>query len=231
MEDRREWLLSLRRENERQENALQVDGDPYWSEIEPTHRSFVERFLSMTPPGSRILDAACGIGRYFPLVVESGRTVLGVDHTGSYIARARTAAPGVTVERHDLQDLAYVDAFDGVMCIDAMEFVPPEDWPVVLDRFRAALHLDGALYVTIELVSDERLRAANERARSAGHPVVDGEAISTEPEGYYHHYPSMDRVRSWIADAGFSVEDELEGPWHETYAYHHVLARLRGGRP
>ncbi len=230
MGDRGAWLQSLRRENERQENALQVDGDPYWSEIEPTHRSLVERFLAMTPPGARILDAACGIGRYFPSVLDSGRTVVGVDHTGSYMARARNAAPGVAVERHDLQDLPYADAFDGVMCIDAMEFIPPEDWPVVLDRFRAALHPHGALYLTVELVSDDRSRAANERARSAGLPVVDGEGISVEPEGYYHHYPSLGRVRSWIAGAGFEIEDELDGPWQETYAYHHVLARLRGVR-
>jgi SAM-dependent methyltransferase len=225
--DRGAWLLELRRENERQENELGTDEDPYWLEIDPTHRLFAARFLAMTPPLSRILDAACGIGRYFPLVLDSGRAVVGVDHTGSYLERAAVAAPGVTVEQHDLQDLAYVDSFDGVMCIDAMEFIPPEDWPIVLDRFRVALHPAGALYLTVEVVSNDRLRAANERARNAGFPVVDGEAISTEPEGYYHHYPTMDRVRSWIAGAGFSVEDELEGPWHETYAYHHVLARLR----
>ena len=27
--------------------------------------------------------------------------------------------------------------FDGVLCVDAMEFVPPEEWPPVLERFRA----------------------------------------------------------------------------------------------
>jgi hypothetical protein len=31
---------------------------------------------------------------------------------------------------------------------------------------------------------------------------------------------------AWVADAGFAIEEEAEGPWHEEgYAYHHVLAR------
>lgn len=230
--NRATWLLDLRRENERQENALLVDGDPYWTGIEPTHRSFVDRFLAMLPPGGRVLDAACGIGRYFPLVTGSGREVVGVDHTGSYLARARSKDPGVAVEHHDLQDLPYVEEFDGVLCIDAMEFIPPEDWPIVLDRFRAALRPRGPLYLTVELVPEDEVRAANERARAEGLPVVDGEVIWQDPDAYYHFYPPMDRVRSWMTDAGFSIEDELEGPWHETgYAYHHVLARKAASRP
>jgi hypothetical protein len=35
----------------------------------------------------------------------------------------------------------------------------------------------------------------------------------------------MDRVRSWLAAAGFTVDEDLEGPWDpEDYAYHHLLA-------
>ena len=174
----------------------------------------------------RVLDAACGPGRYLRLVLASGREVVGVDHTDGYIARARSTAPGATVELHDLQDLPYADGFDGVMCVDAMEFVPPEDWPVVLAAFRRALRDGGALYLTVELVPDEEVRAANDAARRSGLPVVEGEALWDEPDPYYHYYPALERVRSWLSEAGFVIEDEREGPWHhEGYAYHHVLAR------
>jgi hypothetical protein len=48
-----------------------------------------------------------------------------------------------------------------------------------------------------------------------------------EPEGYYHHYPAMQQVRAWLTAAGFAIQEEAEGPWHqEGYAYHHVLARV-----
>jgi hypothetical protein len=113
------------------------------------------------------------------------------------------------------------------MCVDAMEFVPPEDWPDIVGRFRRALRPGGWLYLTIELAPEDQVRALNEEARRSGHPVVDGEVFWDQPGGYYHHHPSMPRVRTWIADAGFVIEEEEEGPWHgEEYAYHHFLTRL-----
>ena len=93
--DRGAWLRNLRRVNEQQEDALAGDFDPNWGEIEPTHQAFVERFLSRLPPAGRVLDAACGTGKYFPMVLASGRGLLGVDHAGAYLAVAATKFPQV----------------------------------------------------------------------------------------------------------------------------------------
>ena len=84
--DRAEWIRELRRRDEEQEDALADVYDARWGEIEDTHRAFVERFLSMLPPRATVLDAACGTGTYFPLVLASGRSVLGVDHSGASLA-------------------------------------------------------------------------------------------------------------------------------------------------
>jgi SAM-dependent methyltransferase len=173
-----------------------------------------------------VLDAPCGTGKYFEMVLDSGRRLLGVDQSGGYLAKAATTFPGVPTEKGDIQDLEHRDEFDGVMCVDAMEFIPPEDWPLVLGRFRDALHADGWLYLTVELADPGAVREANADLRQRGLPVVDGEVMWEEPYGYYHHYPTLDRVRAWIAEAGFTIVDEAEGPWHDgEYAYHHVLAR------
>jgi len=173
-----------------------------------------------------VLDAPCGTGKYFPMVLASGRSLLGVDHAGGHLANAGAKFPHVPTDKHDLQDLPYRDEFDGVMCVDAMEFVPPEDWPGVLERFRRAVHPGGWLYLTVELAPRDQVRAVNEQARRSGLPVVEGEVIWDEPDGYYHHHPTMQQVRAWLAGAGFAIEEEAEGPWHEEgYAYHHVLAR------
>lgn len=228
MIDRATWLADIRRENEAQEDALADEFDQHWGEIGDLHRSFVGRFLDGLPPSGRVLDAACGTGKYFGMVLGSGRSVLGVDHAGAYLARAAERFPDVPTDHLDLQELSYRDAFDGVMCVDAMEFVPPEDWPVVLQRFRDALHPGGSLYLTVELHTEDELRAANEAARGAGHPVVEGEVLWQDAGGdYYHHHPSMERVRSWLASNGFEIVDEREGPWDEGYAYHHLLCRSR----
>jgi SAM-dependent methyltransferase len=225
--ERRAWLRELRQVDERQEDALEGDFDAHWGEIEPLHHSFVGRFLSRLPPDGRVLDAACGTGKYFPLVLASGRELVGIDHAGALLAIAAAKFPQVTTAKHDLQELPYQGEFDGVLCVDAMEFIPPEDWPPVLEGFGRALRPEGWLYLTVELAPDDRVQAANQAARRAGLPVVDGEVIWEGPDGYYHHYPSMPQVRAWLADAGFTLQEEAEGPWHqEGYAYHHVLARL-----
>ncbi len=224
--DRATWLHELRRANERQEDALVDVFDAEWGRIEDDHRAFIERFLAEMPAGGRILDAPCGTGKYFGMVLDSGRTVHGVDQSSGYLALAATKFPGVSTEKLDLQDLAVRDAFDGVMCVDAMEFISPEDWPLVLGRFRDALHAEGWLYLTVELADADAIREANAALRATGAPAVDGEVKWDEPDGYYHHYPPLERVRAWTAEAGFAIVDEADGPWHDgDYAYHHVLAR------
>jgi SAM-dependent methyltransferase len=225
--DRGAWLRELRRVNERQEDALADDFDALYGEIEPTHRAFIERFLSRLPPDGRVLDAACGTGKYFPAVLASGRQLLGVDHAGAYLAKAAAKFPQVPTDKHDLQELPYQGEFDGVLCMDAMECIPPEDWPPVLERFHRALRPGGWLYLTVELARQDQVRAANQSARRSGLPVVDGEVVWDEPDGDYHYYPSVQQVRAWLADAGFAVDQETEAPWHdEGYAYHHLLARV-----
>jgi SAM-dependent methyltransferase len=230
--DRGAWLRNLRRVDERQEDALAGEFDAQWGEIEPMHHGFVEQFLSRLPSDGRVLDAACGTGKYFPMVLASGRRLVGVDHAGALLANAAAKFPQVPTEQHDLQDLPYRAEFDGVLCVDAMEFVPPEDWPPVLERFRRALRPVGWLYLTVELAPADRVRAANQAARERGLPVVEGEVIREGPDGYYHHYPNMGQVRAWLAGAGFTIQEEAEGPWHqEGYAYHHVLARVKAAPP
>jgi SAM-dependent methyltransferase len=225
--ERGAWLRSLRRVNEQQEDALAPDFDAKWGEIEPVHMEFVEKFLSKLPPNGRVLDAACATGKYFDMVLAGGRSVLGVDHAGAYLAAAQAKFQDVPTEKHDLQDLDYRGEFDGVMCIDAMEFVPPEDWPRVLESFHRALLPHGHLYLTVELQHEDRVRAGTETARRSGLPVVEGEVIWDEPDGYYHYHPSMNKVRAWMTAAGFDIEEEAEGPWiDDEYAYHHVLARV-----
>lgn len=136
--DRQAWVAQVRRVNEAQDDAIDADFDAAWGLIEDDHRDFLDRFRGMPSPDARVLDAACGTGKYFPLVLASGRSMLGVDHSDAHLASARAKFPDVPIEKHDLQDLAYRHEFAGVMCVDAMEMIPAEDWPVILDRFRGS---------------------------------------------------------------------------------------------
>ena len=162
-EDRAGWLRRIRRENAQQEDALSEVYDHRWGDIEDTHRAFVERFLASLTIGGRVLDAACGTGKHFGMVINSGCSLVGVDHSAGHLARAREKFPQVPTELREIQDLSYRAEFDGVMCVDALEMIPPEDWPVVLAAFRRALRPRGRLYVTIERVPEDQVRRGTER--------------------------------------------------------------------
>jgi hypothetical protein len=93
--ERTAWLRELRRVDERQEDDLAGEFDAHCGEIEPMHHTFVGRFLSKLPPDGRVLDAACGTGKYFPMVLASARGLLGVDHAGALLAKAAAKFPQV----------------------------------------------------------------------------------------------------------------------------------------
>jgi SAM-dependent methyltransferase len=168
--DRAAWLRQLRRENTEQEDALSAVYDERWGEIEDAYRAFVERFLSSLPVGGGVLDAACGTGKYFGMVLGSGRSVIGVDHSAGHLARAREKFPDVPTELRELQELPYRGEFDGVLCVDALEMIPPEDWSVVLEGFRLALRPGGLLYLTVERVPDEQIRRGTGGGPAGGTP-------------------------------------------------------------
>ena len=62
---------------------------------------WVLRFAPLIP-GGEVLDLACGSGRHVRLLAALGHPVLAVDRDAQ--ALAACAAPGVTAERHDLEN-------------------------------------------------------------------------------------------------------------------------------
>jgi cyclopropane fatty-acyl-phospholipid synthase-like methyltransferase len=65
--------------------------------------------------------------------------------------RGHAKFPQVWVLKLGLQEMQYRDAFDAVICMDAMEMVFPEDWPLELSNFPRALKQEGQLYFTVEV--------------------------------------------------------------------------------
>ena len=218
--DRAAWIKERRRIGEERMDTLWAPiYDEHWgATIDPTHRRMVERFLALSPSGARILDAACGTGKYWPLLLGDGRSLRGIDQSGGMLRQAQRKCPHVPVEKLGLQELADEQAFDGIICVDAMELVSPEDWQLVLANFHRALKPRGLLYVTVELPEPD-LPEVFQTAVEAGLPVVEGEYVK---EGGYHYYPAIEQVRTWVDAAGFDILEEAVGD-----GYHHFLMRKR----
>jgi ubiquinone/menaquinone biosynthesis C-methylase UbiE len=220
--DRLAWLSERRAVVESNYDLEAPTYDSY-DPSTPMHRRFVARVIETCRPGEALLDAACGTGPYIQMVLETGRHVVGADQSAGMLDRARSKYPGVRFERVGLQELRFDREFDAAMCVDAMEHVPPEDWPCVLENFVRAVPPGGHIYLSLERVEISDLDDAMAEMIAAGIPAVHGEVIAGDTGGY-HHYPDSDQVDLWLAEAGLELVDEEE-EWLEGYGYRHLFLR------
>jgi SAM-dependent methyltransferase len=212
------WQKEKRRISEVRYDTLHAGSyDQNWGHTNASHRSFLQRFLTLCPPRCTILDAACGTGKYWSLILDSGRSVVGIDQSQQMLLRANGKFPNLRTEKIGLQEIDFIETFDGIICVDAMEFIAPEDWPLVLNNFHRALKRNGHLYFTVELIEAEERDHAYSEGQKQGLPVVEGEYAH---QGSYHYYPTLEQVRIWVSQVLFSVIEEGEGD-----DYHHFLVR------
>src|SRR5215469_17617471 len=115
-------------------------------------QEWVGRVLRRIPPGGVVLDAPCGTGKYFPLVAAAGHRVAGVDQSAGMLSRAQARGIAFSLDKRALQDLSHEHEFDAALTVDAMENIPPEDWPLVLAKVHRAVRPGGLMYLTVEEV-------------------------------------------------------------------------------
>lgn len=252
--ERIEWLKQMRFKAE----ALYDHGAPlYWvkwaidDSDNVTQREYLHKFLSLITQPGYILSAACGAGRYDGILSEAGHNVLGIDQSLGVLVRAREhfpqeSFPRLHYEKIGLQEMDFDTVFDGIICIDSMEHICPEDYPGILRAFHEALKPGGVLYFTSETqetaVDDgEELEEAYVKAKEQGLPVVPGEVVHEVFSAYpqvmsqidapakvwhnavYRFYPPLAQTRIWIERAGLTIVEEGYGS-----AVYHFIARREG---
>lgn len=215
---RQRFLARQRAVNQRHWAASATSHEERYGSIAKTHLDVVHEMLAAVEPGRTILDAGCGTGKYFDVLSSAGHGVFGVDQSQEMLALARERRPDVPTERIAVQDLRGATRlhgrFGGLVCIDAMEWVLRDDWPAVLEGFRAVLIPGSPLYLNVEQPGEhERAAFADEAA--------DGAAPGEVPvHDWFNHFPSRESVTGWLSDAGLLVVAEREGD-----CYWHVLMR------
>ena len=224
--NRPDWLIKRRRIiAERYDRLWAPIYDENWgATIDPLHQRFVTQLANACPKTGSILDAACGTGKYWPILLTSARRFTGIDQSQAMLDRATRKYPQVRVKKFGLQEIHYQEAFDLILCIDAMEMVFPEDWPLVLGNFLRALKPSGSLYFTVEIADPAVIEHDYQSSIDQGLPVVIGESVigsgDGEDEGGYHYYPSMEQVHKWLLEAGFVIKEEAEAD-----DYHHFWVK------
>lgn len=220
--ERAAWLKAMREDCQHKYDTVWAPGygEKWGLYPNATHLLFLQQFLDLLPPAAALLDAACGAGRYLPYLLEGGHTVLGIDQSQGMLGKARYYFPHVPFEQLGMQEMAFQSAFDGTICMDAMENLPPEDWSLVLGNFHRALKPGGVFYFTAETIenADEaEIRQAFLKAQQAGLPVVYGEWPDEE---VYHFHPTNPQVRDWVRQVGFQILHDGDGD-----QYFHLIAR------
>ena len=248
--DRSEWLKDMR---EKAEALYDFGAHHYWSswgiEVSETHRLYMQKFLQRVKPEGRILSAACGAGRFDGFLLDAGHPVLGIDQSAGVLAVARQhfplerypplgGFPGLSYEKLAMQEMAFHEEFAGVICMDAMEHISPEDWLPIARNFQRALMPGGVLYVTVDWAEPEEMQASLQRARARGLPAVYGEVVDQTDADYakamsggeitdaavYHFHPPLEQVIAWLMEAGLAVVEVATGE-----EYHHILAEKKPG--
>jgi cyclopropane fatty-acyl-phospholipid synthase-like methyltransferase len=198
--ERAEWLEQMRGKAE----ALYDHFSPfYWVKFGlgagETHQAYLEGFLARIPPQSTLLSAACGAGRFDGMLLEAGHSVVGIDQSAGMLARARERFPEIRYQKMGLQEIDFQEAFDGAICIDAMEHVCPEDWPKILRGFREALK-PGCVDEAIEVLQDMW-----KLVDSIPHRIYRG--ITGPSDTFYQEleFEDFEQREKWWANTGLKI--------------------------
>jgi hypothetical protein len=102
---------------------------------------------------------------------------------------------------------------------DAMEFVPPEDWLLVLSNVYRAIKPTSYFYFTVEMADRQEIERDYDSGCQAGFSQIRGESVH---EGGCHCFPPTGQVTEWVRMAGFYLVGDLSGD-----DYHHFFVQKR----
>ena len=92
----------------------------------------LDEFLSLLPPGGRVLDLCCGAGYETGRIRARGFEALGLDFSGGSLRIARERNPDLPFYQGDmLEDYAHIGMVDGILLSAGLVHVETADLPDV----------------------------------------------------------------------------------------------------
>jgi 2-polyprenyl-3-methyl-5-hydroxy-6-metoxy-1,4-benzoquinol methylase len=145
--------------------AGRVRGYPGLPSEAPPTLPFYKLAVEELPPNARVLDVGCGSGLGTRLLTQSGRSVIGIDHSEEAVAFARHFAGTADLREGDATLGLAEDALDAAVFVDVLAHVTsPFD---ALAAVHARLHAGAVIFVAEQSAQPEQcLRAPQRRAYS-----------------------------------------------------------------
>jgi len=181
--------------------------------------------------GERILDLACGAGRYSGLFAAEGLIVTGLDYSRDLLLTAAREVPDVRFVRGDMRSLPFADSFDAVLMFFTSfgYFETDAEHRRVLDEVARVLRPGGRFlldYVRRDDVIETLVPEGTEerdgyRIRCERRITTDGERVEkdvvlTRPDGTSLAYTESvrlygeDEMHGMLRDAGFTRTGRIE---------------------
>lgn len=122
-------------------NELYLEKDP------KDCKRVIQKFISLVPKKSKILDAGSGIGNYSKIFSEHGYTVIGLDFSDEMINISKKNDPKAKFYKGDIISLPFHDkSFDAIWCHFVLVNLTKADVKKTIKEFYRVLKPDGILY-------------------------------------------------------------------------------------
>ena len=121
----------------------------------------IKKFISLLPPGAKVLDAGCGSGRDSSSLSKSGMEVIGVDISEGLIRQASKNFPKIKFQLGDIRELDFPnETFEGVWAqASLVHFETLADAEKSIKEFSRVLKPGGILHIMVkEKVDDDRTK-------------------------------------------------------------------------
>lgn len=151
-----------------------------------------EKFVSLLPKNTTILDAGCGPGRDCEYFIKQGFQVVGVDLSDKLLDIAKQRVPQASFVKQDLRALDFSPgSFDGIWACASLLHLHRAEVPQVLENFFHMLKPGGALFVMVK--------------EGKGEADVK-ESLSSNMVRHFTYF-MLEELKKLLEKAHFSVEE------------------------
>jgi len=155
----------------------------------------VNKFTSLIPGGSSVLDVGCGSGVKSELLHAKGFAVTGIDFSEKFLDIARRRMPTGDFRLIDLYNISGLDKkFDAIFAQAVLLHVPKKDIVSVIHSLTAKLSPGGLFYVAVK----------EQRAEEQEEEVVKESDYGYEYERFFSYF-TIEEIKSYLTHEGLEI--------------------------
>ncbi len=159
-----------------------------------------DKFVFFLSPNAQVLDVGCGAGHKTKYLTGKGLRVTGTDFSKNLLAIAKREAPNADYVLSDMRDLyAIKGGVDAIFAQASLLHIPKDEAPTVIAHWATKIKPRGYIYIAVKGTKEGRPEEQ----------VIKEADYGYEYERFFSFY-SLEELRKFLTDLGFSIEYENE---------------------